>query len=255
MSATNEWPSPVAPQLADNEVHVWRASLEIGPQALQRLKGTLADDEKARAERFIFEQDRNRFIAARGILRDVLGKYLQCTPQAIDFVYGPRGKPAISSGGSRHPLCFNLSHSHGLAVMGIAREREIGIDIELIRPELANEEIAKRYFSLKEVDDLNRLSVERRAEGFFLCWTRKEAYIKARGDGLHIPLDSFCVSLSPDSPAELSSADESRWRIQSFVPSDLPEPRYAAAVVVEGKSWTAHYFDWKHVEKQATNEK
>jgi 4'-phosphopantetheinyl transferase len=231
--------------MPDNVVHVWRASLAVDPSALRRLKSTLEQNELERADRFIFDPDRNHFIAARGILRDVLGRYLQCAPQTIDFVYGTRGKPAISSAGSRHPLCFNLSHSHGLAVIGISRERELGIDVEMIRLDFASEEIAERYFSAKEIADLNKLPTEQRTDGFFLCWTRKEAYIKAKGNGLHIPLDSFDVSVSPEMPATLSSADDSRWGIHSFVPSAASEPRYAAAVVAEGKNWTARYFEWK----------
>ncbi len=246
MSASGEWASPVESiELPDNEVHVWRASLEIDSAELRRFEGLLANDEKIRAERFIFDRDRNRFIAARGILRCVLGRYLQRPAQGIGFVYGPRGKPAIAEGVSRPPVYFNLSHAHGLAVIGITLKREIGIDVELIRPDFASEEIAKRYFSPKEINGLNALPAERRTEGFFLCWTRKEAYIKAKGDGFHIALDSFDVSLSPDEPAQLSSADESRWRIESFIPSIVLEQRYAGAVVAEGKDWTACYFEWK----------
>jgi len=252
MSTAAEWSSPMeTPELAGNAIHVWRASMAMDSAALRRLESTLADHERARAERFHFERDRNRFIAARGFLRDLLGRYLQCAPQAIEFAYGPRGKPAIASHESRHPLRFNLSHSHELAVIGIKREREIGIDVELVRPEFAGEEIAKRYFSAKELDELSRLPAEVRTEGFFLCWTRKEAYIKARGDGLHIGLESFDVSLSPGKPATLSSADESRWSIESFVPSLVDEPRYAAAVVAEGKDWTARYFEWREIGREA----
>jgi 4'-phosphopantetheinyl transferase len=241
MSGVAEWPSPPeTPELPENAIHVWRASQAIDSTALQRLQKTLADDERTRAERFIFERDRTRFVAARGILRDILGRYLQCAPETIEFVYGPRGKPAISKRDSGHPLCFNLSHSHGLALIGISRKREIGIDVELIRPEFAGEEIAKRYFSAKEIDELSRLPAELRTEGFFLCWTRKEAYIKARGDGLHIPLENFDVSLTPGLPAELNSADQSRWSLRSLT----PEPGYVAAVIAEGDAWRLRQFSW-----------
>lgn len=241
MNPTVEWLSPVAvPALPDNMVHVWRALLEVDPSILRCLKSTLAQNELERAERFIFDPDRNHFIAARGILRDVLGRYLQCAPQTIDFVFGARGKPAISSGGSRHPLCFNLSHSHGLAVIGIARKRELGIDVEMIRSEFASEEIAKRYFSAEEVQELSELPAKLRTEGFFLCWTRKEAYIKAKGEGLQIPLDSFNVSLTPGLSPELHTSDRSRWSLRSF----SPEPGYVAAVVEEGNSSQFRYFSW-----------
>jgi 4'-phosphopantetheinyl transferase len=241
MNTTVEWSSPVGTlSLSEDEVHLWRASLAVDPSALGHLKSTLAQNELERAERFIFDPDRDHFIAARGILRDVLGRYLQCAPQTIDFVYGARGKPAISNAGSRHPLRFNLSHSHGLAVIGIARERELGIDVEMIRPNFASEEIAKRYFSAKEIDELSGLPVELQTEGFFLCWTRKEAYIKATGEGLHIPLDSFDVSLTPGLRPELNSSDRSRWSLRSLVPGF----GYVAAVVGEGSASQLRHFNW-----------
>jgi len=247
MKSTINWSAPVAaPELAAEEVHVWRASLSTDEATLRNLESTLAEQEKARAARFIFEQDRDRYIAARGILRDVLGKYLRCAPQSIEFDYGSYGKPALARAASRPVICFNLSHSHALAVVAIGREREVGIDVELIRPEFAGEEIARRYFSAKEIAELIGLPAELRAEGFFLCWTRKEAYIKAKGDGLQIPLDSFDVSLSPGRPATLSSVDAPHWSIESFVPSLVSKPRYAAAVVAERKDWAARYFEWEH---------
>ena len=252
MSVPIEWPpGPERPEPKSDAIDVWRAELAVDSATLWRLENLLADDERARAARFVFEQDRNRYVAARGILRDVLGRYLQCPPQAIEFVYGVRGKPGVVSGEPRYPLRFNLSHSHGLALIGIGSGREIGIDIERMRPEFAGEEIAKRYFSAKEIAELSRLPEELRTEGFFLCWTRKEAYIKATGDGLHIPLDSFDVSLTPGKPAILSSVDASRWSIESFDPSLISDTSYAAAVVAQGQDWTVRYFEWKQSHEQA----
>lgn len=246
MTPAVEWSSPsVILEAANKEIHVWRASLACDQTTLQRLESTLTNGERARAGRFVFESDRHHFIAARGFLRDLLGGYLHCAPESIDFSYGPRGKPSVANLRARCAVRFNLSHSHGLALVAIGCEREVGIDIELIRPEVASEEIATHYFSTKEVDELSNLPAELRTEGFFLCWTRKEAYVKAKGDGLYTPLDSFSVSLSPGSPATLSSADESRWKIESFVPSLVSEPRYAAALVAEGKDWKLRYFEWK----------
>jgi 4'-phosphopantetheinyl transferase len=246
MKSTTEWSSPLAtPDLARREIHVWCASLATYEATFERLESTLADQERERAGRFISERDRDRYIAARGILRDLLGKYLGCAPRSIEFAYGPYGKPALAAAAPRPEICFNLSHSHGLAAVAIGQEREVGIDVELIRAEFASEAIAKRYFSAREIDELSRLPAELRTEGFFLCWTRKEAYIKAKGDGLQIPLDSFDVSLSPGRPATLSSVDQPRWGIESFVPSLVSERRFAAAVVAEGKDWIARYFEWK----------
>ena len=248
---TVDWSSsPATLELARDEVHVWRATLSADQTILRNFESTLAPDEKARAARFVFENDRNRYIVAHGILRDLLSRYLRCAPEAIAFKNGPRGKPQVVGPDSESVIRFNLSHSHALAVVAVSKGREIGIDVELIRPEFASEGVAARYFSRREVAELRQLPEELRAEGFFLCWTRKEAYIKARGEGLHIRLDSFDVSLTPDKPATLSSADESRWKIESFVPSRASEPRYVGAIVAEGKDWIAHYFEWNRRERK-----
>lgn len=239
-SATKENPA-----LESGEIHVWRAFLSVDQSLLQHLESTLAEDEKARAARFIFDRDRDHFIAARGILRHLLSRYVECPAGTIKFAYGPQGKPALADPGSKSSVRFNLSHSHGLAVIAVGAGREVGIDVELLRPEFAGEDIAKRYFSAREVRELAQLPVGSRTEAFFRCWTRKEAYIKARGEGLHVPLDSFSVSLSPDRFPELLSADESRWKIESLVPSSEAERRYAAALVAEGKDWASRYFNWR----------
>lgn len=255
MNSIMEWSSTEEnPVLQSGEIHIWRAFLSVDHEVLRRLESTLAADEKARAARFIFDRDRYHFIAARGILRDLLGRYIQRAPETIGFAYGPHGKPAIADTDANLAVRFNLSHSHGIAMIAIGLGRELGIDVELLRPEFAGEDIAKRYFSEKEAKELGGLSAELRTEGFFRCWTRKEAYIKARGDGLHVPLDSFSVSLSPDRFPALSSTDESRWKIESFVPSREPGPGYAAAVVAEGKDWTSHYFEWKPTETKTTRD-
>jgi 4'-phosphopantetheinyl transferase len=231
---------PSTIELADNEVHVWRAWLELDPALLRRLEATLSGAERARAQRFIFERDRNYFIAAHGILRDLLGTYLYCSSQSIEFVYGTQGKPAVPSRGTRFPICFNLSHSHGLALVAIGRKREIGIDVEYIRPELAGDAVARRYFSPSEIDELLGLPAENRTEGFFLCWTRKEAYVKARGEGLQFPLKSFQVSLTPGKPAALNSDDVTHWSMYSF----SPHAGYVAAVVGEGNGWQLRHLEW-----------
>jgi len=255
MSAPTEWPPTTErPELQSDAVHIWRATLAVDAATLQSLGETLSDDERARAERFVFQEHQDRYIAAHGILRNLLGRYLRRAPQTIEFAHGVRGKPAISGANSRHPLCFNLSHSHALAVIGIGSKREIGLDVERMRPEFAGEEIAKRYFSAKEIAELSRLPAELQTEGFFLCWTRKEAYIKATGDGLYIPLESFDVSLTPGKPATLGSVDASRWSIESFNPSLISDPNYAAAVVAQGKDWTARYFEWKQSDGEEEDE-
>src|SRR5437868_3393790 len=142
---------PESLTLNRDEVHVWRAHLSALPSAVTDLLGTLAPDERARAERFHFEKDRNHYIVARGVLRAILGRYLNVAPDEIRFAYSHYGKPALAGDLKADPLRFNLSHSHELALYGISHGREIGVDVEYIRPLVANEQIAERFFSSNEV--------------------------------------------------------------------------------------------------------
>jgi 4'-phosphopantetheinyl transferase len=191
-----------------------------------------------RAERFVFPRDKDYFIAARGTLRELLGQYLGRAPEEIELQTNKWGKPALKESGGE-PIHFNLSHSHGMAVYVFSQEGEAGIDIEKIRPELDAEEIAKRYFSENEIRELQSLRLELRTEGFFLCWTRKEAYVKARGEGLGIPLRSFEVSLTPGEPAILRSDDTAKWNLLSL----LPFPGFVAACVVPCSAKEAHLLE------------
>lgn len=213
--------------LPDNEIHVWRAWLDVDPQERDRLSRYLSTEERARASRFVFQHDREHFLVARGRLRDLLGTYLQLAPQSLEFRTGPYGKLSLVD---HDGLRFNLTHSYGLALYAFAMNRELGIDAEKIRPEFATEGIAERYFSAAEQNELRDLPIELRANAFFLCWTRKEAYVKAHGGGLQIPLDSFGVSLTPGAPEKLISADSQRWGMRSFEPA----PEYIASLIAEG---------------------
>jgi len=227
--------------LADGEVHIWRASLDCSESVLHRFEAALAADEKARAQRFVFQPDRNSYIAARGVLRELLGKYLHRGPSEIEFDYGAQGKPALRSGWSQSGLQFNVSHSHGMALFAFAAARQVGVDVEMVRADFAGEKIAERFFSPQEVRELRSLPAAVQDEGFFLCWTRKEAYIKARGEGLQIPLKSFHVSLTPTKPARLQADDSSRWSLRSL----RLEGRYVGAVVGEGKGWKLRGLEWR----------
>lgn len=242
MESPFAWTAP--PQelrLQENEIHLWRATLDCEAAALRRFEGTLAPEEKARAAKFVFPRDRDHFIAARGILRELLGNYLGRDPQSVDFAYGAQGKPRLGGPDSGRPVRFNLSHSHGLAVYALTLEREVGVDLEPIRPDFATHDIAERFFSVEEVAELQALPQALRPEGFFLCWTRKEAYIKARGEGLGIPLDSFRVSLTPGEREILTSADSGRWTLRAFQPAE----GFAGAVVAEGSGWQLRPWQWK----------
>jgi len=231
--------------LAPDEIHVWRTVLDQPAAEVAQFAGLLTADEQLRANRFHFEQDRQRFIVGRGILRTLLGRYVGCPGGKLQFSYGARGKPALASPTTEPPLYFNLAHSGGLAVIALAYHQELGVDVEQIRPITDMEQIVRRFFAAPEQAALLGLPVEQRQEAFFNGWTRKEAYLKALGDGLARPLDQFCVSLVPGEPVRLLSisgdeADVSRWFLASFHPA----PGYVAAVAVRGHAWRFNYWDW-----------
>ncbi|MGC2529859.1 MAG: 4'-phosphopantetheinyl transferase superfamily protein [Candidatus Acidiferrum sp.] len=234
-------PSPLELDIADGDIHLWRAYLDCEEQLLRRFEETLSDDEKDRAKRYFFQRDRDNFIATRGILRELLGKYIGSTPTEIEFRYSPYGKPSLMAKGFGQPIQFNLSHSHGLALFAFAVGRNLGVDVELVRSDFGGEEIAMRYFAPQEVEELRKLPASLQAEAFFLCWTRKEAYVKARGEGLQIALNSFHVSLTPGQPELLYSDDSFRWSLRSL----RPDQRYVGALVGEVGDWRPRYWDWK----------
>jgi 4'-phosphopantetheinyl transferase len=227
-------------RLAEHEVHLWRARLDVQADTVDRLSSYLASDEKQRASRFRFANDANRFIVARGILRELAGAYLRRPPAALCFVNGPFGKPALQPDPVAPDLRFNLAHSDEFAVYAFTLAREVGIDVERVRPEAVRQGIEKHHFSAREQHELRTLSDKLRPEGFFLCWTRKEAYVKARGEGLHLPLSSFDVSLTPGRPPVLNSGDQERWSMHSFYPAE----DFVGALVVEGHGSQVEFWDW-----------
>ena len=192
----------------------------------------LSVEERSRAGQFRFERDRRRYVARRGILRELIGSYLDCDPASVAFVHNAYGKPAIV----RSDLRFNLSHSHGMALYAFCRHAEVGCDIERRDPKFAAEQIPERFFSRDEVRALRSLPLNEQTEAFFNCWTRKEAYIKAVGHGLSIALDSFDVSLIPGEPAALGRGC-SGWSVQSFEPAS----GFQAAVVAQGADWRLNF--------------
>jgi 4'-phosphopantetheinyl transferase len=221
--------------LKPGEVHVWRASLDLQAPAVELLRESLAADERERAERFRVPVVRARFIAGRATLRNILGRLAGCPPSALQFAYGEKGKPYLVPPSPRMPK-FNLSHSHGLALYAVSLDREIGIDLEMIRQDRDHEKLARRFFSPIETAELMALPAPQRLPAFFDCWTRKEAYLKARGQGLAVPLASFDVSLAPGRPAALLSVAEdpdevARWFLHSLDPAD----GFAATLAVEGQ--------------------
>ncbi|MCM3874405.1 MAG: 4'-phosphopantetheinyl transferase superfamily protein [Pyrinomonadaceae bacterium] len=220
-------------KLSIGDVHVWHAMLD--DRLAGRLRSVLSEDELTRADRFHFQKDRNHFIVARGLLRTILASYLDVSPIDLRFCYGEKGKPALMKISGENSIEFNLSHSHGMALFAFSRNRALGVDLEFIRDELMGEDVAERFFSDAEVTALRALSPETRRQAFFNCWTRKEAYIKACGEGLSMALNEFDVSLVPGEPAALlknkkDPNEVSRWSMHS-----IPvESGYVAALVAEG---------------------
>jgi 4'-phosphopantetheinyl transferase len=236
-STTGEWlASPSSPAIEEDEVHVWKVDLS-SPVTHVRL---LSHDEHERAARFHFERDRQHFIAARSALRIVLGRYLNLPPESLVYAQTDYGKPFLTNPEAAGVL-FNLSHSGEVAVIAVAREREVGVDVEFMRPDFATNEVAEHFFSVAEIYTLSGLEPHLRTPAFFNCWTRKEAYVKARGEGLSMPLDVFDVSLAPDVPAAMLSnrVDESQpshWIFQDLqIASD-----YAGALVIEAVAPRPH---------------
>jgi len=235
--------APARPIVEKDSVHVWRVSLGQPPEKIQSLLDLLTSDEKQRASSYFATEDTNRFIVARGTLRIILSRYLEINPDQLRFNYNQYGKPALIETRNASGLRFNVSHSKQISLCAITREREVGIDVELIREDVDFLYIASHFFSQDEVRALHALQRDLQKIAFFNCWTRKEAYIKARGEGLSHPLDRFTVSLMPGEPAGLLSSD-----------NDMPElslrelsvaEDHAATLAAEGPLGELFCWDWQ----------
>jgi 4'-phosphopantetheinyl transferase len=224
--------------LYDDEVHIWLASYKMFHAQLAELHDLLTVDEAERAARFRFEKDRERFIVTHSMLRKLLASYTGISPDQLAFQHNAYGKPSLSSYPQKELLRFNLSHSQDLIIYAFTCTRDIGIDIEYRRTDIEHEQLARHYFSPFERAELQSLPPSLRQQAFFDCWTRKEAYIKARGQGLSLALASFDVTIQPNAPVKLLASRESahetiRWRFASLpMHSD-----YAGTVVAEGQDW------------------
>jgi len=228
-----------------DDIHLWHASLDVAATArVTLLERTLSPDERERAARYRFARDRARYIVARGILRTILGRYLDLDPAGLRFVYGPQGKPALAP---KHEceISFNLSHAGDVALYAVTRGRRVGVDVEQIVPDVAGSTVPEHTFSPHEVAVLRALSLDEQTAAFFRCWTRKEAYVKALGAGFSLDLTSFDVSLAPgDPPALLATrpdpTEAARWSLHDVDAG----PGYVAVLVVEGHDLRLTYRDW-----------
>ena len=231
--------------MARGDVHVWRVSLLCAPDEIACLLPILTPEEVVRAERYRFERDRSAFVVRRGVLRLLVGRYLGQGPFRQPFSVTAYGQPLMPAGILGEDLRFSVSHSGGVALLAFARGREIGVDVEAVRSDVDYCGIAQRFFSKREQETLRSLPAEQQREAFFACWSRKEAYIKARGKGLSIPLDQFDVSLRPGEPAQLLATRDNSDSTEIWSMAALdPGPRLAAALVVEGQDVHITCWDW-----------
>jgi 4'-phosphopantetheinyl transferase len=231
--------------LSIQDVHVWRVRLNQIDGHLQQLQQTLSDDERLRAGRFHFDRDRRRFIVSQGMLRLIIGDYIDMEPSRLQFYVGHRGKPYLMHSLGNVPLQFNLAHSKEIALYAFTCSREIGIDVEYVRDMPDAEKIALTSFSSLENKMLQSLPEHQRQEAFFNCWVRKEAYIKAIGNGLYHTLDRFDVSLAPGEPPRLVSIEGSAERASCWsMKSVTPEDGYVAALAVKGSDFCFSYWQY-----------
>lgn len=226
---------PGAISLNRSELHVWKIGLDQPAHQQEQYCDILSADEQDRAERFHYEIHRSRFVAGRALLRILLCSYLKTQPQQLVFDYGLYGKPALISEQNPEQIKFNLSHADALALYAFAIERELGIDIERIQSLPDMDQIAARSFSKREYNTWVALPDSEKAKAFSRCWTRKEAFIKAIGNGLQYPLDEFDVTLSPGQMPELTWVAADPQATDRWSYANLPKiPGYSSALITEG---------------------
>ncbi len=249
MAYTINWKQPPEnPSLLTDDVHVWCALLDVPGETLQLLVQTLDSDEQMRASRFYFEQDRTQFIVRHGLLRKILASYLNIEPEKLQFSYTTNGKPYLVQKFGDKELQFNLAHSHELALYALTLDRRIGIDIEHIYNFAETDQLANRVLSRQEKAELRKCPPNEKLEILFRYWTCKEAYVKAIGEGLFLPLEDIHLSLKPGSIARLvrikrSAQEASRWSLQEL----HPVPGFAAALVVEGHDYRLSQWQWSQI--------
>lgn len=226
-----------------HEAHIWSINMDqVTIKTLQHFYNTLSTDEQQRVSKFKFVKDRTTFAIARASLRTLSGKYLNMDPKEIKFHYGKFGKPQFHHTTS---LKFNVSHSGNNVIIGFVQDYDVGVDVEEIKDNPDLLDIAKQFFSKSEVAALEEIPTTDRYNAFYRCWTRKEAFIKAKGNGLSYPLDSFSVSLDHNSEAKLESLDsdpkeKSTWNMFSFKPHE----NYIAAMAVQGNVNAFKVMEW-----------
>lgn len=218
-------------RLKPNTVHVWTINFAVNDEAFNKYLSLLSEDEKKRASKFKFFKDKRCYVVTKGVLRLLSGHYLNKEAKAICFAYGEYSKPKFKH---KTNLNFNVSHSGDSAILGFVYDHTIGVDIEKIKNNFDTFKIAANFFSKKEIAALREIPKPQQHMAFYRCWTRKEAFVKAKGSGLSFPLDSFSVSLDTDLEAELlethwDKKEKSDWSYHSFI----PDSNYIAAVIID----------------------
>ena len=227
------------PVINGEEVHIWRIDLSDFADAAPKFIQLLSADEQQRASQYHFEKDRNNFIIRRAMLRMLLGSYLDIQPAELNFIYNNFDMPALEV---EIPIHFNSSSSNGIGIVAITLNARIGVDIEFVDAAFPTLEIAEKYFSADEVRAIRDLPPELQTAAFFDCWTKKEAYVKAVGEGMSHPLPNLAIlSEKPNSFSVAATSVETKgWSVTSFI----PEPQYIASLAYEGKLKTISHFHW-----------
>jgi 4'-phosphopantetheinyl transferase len=244
--ATIQWPAHSGTwQLAPDEIHVWAAPLAIESDLVKAFARTLAPDEKARAERFKFDKHRNRFIAGRGVLRELLGRYLKANPQDLRFDYSSNGKPRFAAAFPGNGVHFNLSHSEDLAVMAATKIGNVGVDVECVRALKDMDHLVARFFSARESELFQTVPADEKPSAFFNLWTRKEALLKATGEGITRALSLVEVSFLPGEPARLlavsgDSGKAAEWSLRELAPA----AGFVAAVAIQARDVKVQCARW-----------
>ena len=226
-------------QVDDGEIHIWSLPLDPPAAVVAACRQLLSADERQRADRFRFDRHRRRFIVGRGALRDLLRRYTGHPADALQFTYGEKGKPSLAA--AHQGPSFNLSNSHEHALVAVTPAQALGVDVEHLRPMDDADQIAERFFSRPERDSLLQISEHDKSNAFFRCWTRKEAYIKAVGDGLSMALDRFDVTLESEEDCRFLALDGDPDRARAWTLRHLDPPgNYVGALALEGGPWTIH---------------
>jgi len=246
------WRPPASPvfDALGEDVHVWAAELDLAREGLNRLRERLSSVELQQAARFHFDEHRNRFVASHGMLRAILSRYLETeSGKTLEFKSGPYGKPALTGPPARSGLQFNLTHSQDLMLLAVTRAGAVGIDVERIRAMKDAAELVERFFSPREIAAFRKLPAAQQPEAFFNLWTRKEAWLKATGEGIGLLLDRVEVSFEPDAEGRLLRVPRgyespTRWTLRDISPAR----GYAAAVVIEAPNVAVRCWRWESEE-------